>query len=203
MTRFMTLDFADGDRPQMLARVIGMARGAYGYVVTPNVDHVIKLMDGRVGREVYAEADLKICDSRILRHLARLRGKPVAVLQGTRRLAGTAARFLTALCAAAPGGSYRLDGVPQMRKRPMKPLIDALRTLGYLATHRDRPVLAREIAAETGIPSNYLSKVLAQLRKARHVLCPRRPPPRKRRVLHEETVAVEQGSIRRLQFAVI
>lgn len=45
-------------------------------------------------------------------------------------LAGTAARFLTALCAAAPRGVYRLDGVPQMRQRPMKPLIDALRTLG-------------------------------------------------------------------------
>jgi 3-phosphoshikimate 1-carboxyvinyltransferase len=45
-------------------------------------------------------------------------------------LAGTAARFLTALCAALPGGVYRLDGVPQMRKRPMKPLIDALRALG-------------------------------------------------------------------------
>ena len=45
-------------------------------------------------------------------------------------LAGTAARFLTALCAAAPRGIYRIDGVPQMRKRPMKPLIDALRTLG-------------------------------------------------------------------------
>lgn len=45
-------------------------------------------------------------------------------------LAGTAARFLTALCAAAPRGTYRLDGVPQMRKRPMKGLIEALRTLG-------------------------------------------------------------------------
>jgi 3-phosphoshikimate 1-carboxyvinyltransferase len=45
-------------------------------------------------------------------------------------LAGTAARFLTALCAAAPRGTYRLDGVPQMRKRPMKGLIDALRSLG-------------------------------------------------------------------------
>jgi 3-phosphoshikimate 1-carboxyvinyltransferase len=45
-------------------------------------------------------------------------------------LAGTAARFLTALCAAAPRGVYRLDGIPQMRKRPMKPLIDALRALG-------------------------------------------------------------------------
>jgi 3-phosphoshikimate 1-carboxyvinyltransferase len=45
-------------------------------------------------------------------------------------LAGTAARFLTALCAAAQSGVYQIDGVPQMRKRPMKPLIDALRALG-------------------------------------------------------------------------
>ncbi len=45
-------------------------------------------------------------------------------------LAGTAARFLTALCAAAPTGTYRLDGVPQMRKRPMRPLLEALRSLG-------------------------------------------------------------------------
>jgi 3-phosphoshikimate 1-carboxyvinyltransferase len=45
-------------------------------------------------------------------------------------LAGTAARFLTALCAAAPRGTYRLDGVPQMRRRPMLPLIAALRQLG-------------------------------------------------------------------------
>jgi len=52
---------------------------------------------------------------------------PVELFVG---LAGTAARFLTALCAAAPRGTYRLDGVPQMRKRPMRGLIDALRTLG-------------------------------------------------------------------------
>ncbi|HND61695.1 MAG TPA: 3-phosphoshikimate 1-carboxyvinyltransferase [Opitutaceae bacterium] len=45
-------------------------------------------------------------------------------------LAGTAARFLTALCAAAPRGTYRIDGVPQMRQRPMAGLIEALRALG-------------------------------------------------------------------------
>ena len=45
-------------------------------------------------------------------------------------LAGTAARFLTALCAAADQGVYRLDGTPQMRKRPMRGLVDALRALG-------------------------------------------------------------------------
>lgn len=52
---------------------------------------------------------------------------PVEIFVG---LAGTAARFLTALCAARPRGVYYLDGVPQMRKRPMKPLLEALRTLG-------------------------------------------------------------------------
>lgn len=83
MTRFMTLDFADGDRPALLGRVAAMASGSYGYVVTPNVDHVIKLMDGRVEADVYGGADLRVCDSRILAHLARLRGKTLAVYPGS------------------------------------------------------------------------------------------------------------------------
>lgn len=41
----------------------------------------------------------------------------------------------------------------------------ALRTLGYLADNRDRWVLAREIAEARGIPANYLSKILSQLKK--------------------------------------
>jgi 3-phosphoshikimate 1-carboxyvinyltransferase len=45
-------------------------------------------------------------------------------------LAGTAARFLTALCATSGSGVYRIDGVPRMRERPMGGLIDALRGLG-------------------------------------------------------------------------
>jgi 3-phosphoshikimate 1-carboxyvinyltransferase len=45
-------------------------------------------------------------------------------------LAGTAARFLTALCAASRRGVYRIDGAAQMRRRPMKGLIQALRTQG-------------------------------------------------------------------------
>lgn len=83
MTRFMTLDFADGDRAALLAQVADMARKPYGYVVTPNVDHVIKLMDGRVAEDVYRGAALMICDSRILAHLARLRGKRLSVYPGS------------------------------------------------------------------------------------------------------------------------
>lgn len=83
MTRFMTLDFADGDRPALLEQVVAMARGPYGYVVTPNVDHVIKLMDGRVPEDIYRGAALMICDSRILAHLARLKGRRLSVYPGS------------------------------------------------------------------------------------------------------------------------
>ncbi len=46
----------------------------------------------------------------------------------------------------------------------------ALRILGYLADHPGERVLGRDIAADTGIPANYLSKILNQLRKAGYVL---------------------------------
>ena len=99
MTCFMTLDLADGDHATLLARVTDMARGPYAYVVTPNVDHVIKLMDGRVGTDVYQGANLKICDSRILSHLARLKGRRLSVYPGSDMtadlLASPAARELT------------------------------------------------------------------------------------------------------------
>ena len=79
----------------------------------------------RLGVRVEADGDgttLRISDQE-----RALRGGEADLFVG---LAGTAARFLTALCAAAPAGTYRLDGVPQMRRRPMLPLIQALRHLG-------------------------------------------------------------------------
>lgn len=44
--------------------------------------------------------------------------------------AGTAARFVAALCCLGLG-SYRLHGVPRMHERPQAALFDALRELGY------------------------------------------------------------------------
>lgn len=83
MTRFMTLDFADGEREVLLQKVIHSAAGTYRYVVTPNVDHVVKLLQGKVAATVYRGADLMICDSRILAHLARLKGKILSVYPGS------------------------------------------------------------------------------------------------------------------------
>lgn len=44
--------------------------------------------------------------------------------------AGTAARFLTALVCLHPQGEFALDGDPEMRRRPMKGLVQALESLG-------------------------------------------------------------------------
>ncbi len=44
--------------------------------------------------------------------------------------AGTAARFLTAVLGLCSGGEYRMDSSDQMRKRPMKPLLDSLKEMG-------------------------------------------------------------------------
>jgi 3-phosphoshikimate 1-carboxyvinyltransferase len=87
-------------------QLMGAALRRLGFTVTEDVATTAIRVDGRGGDIPIAQAELFV------------------------GLAGTAARFLTALCAAATRGVYRLDGVPQMRKRPMKPLIDALRTLG-------------------------------------------------------------------------
>jgi 3-phosphoshikimate 1-carboxyvinyltransferase len=46
---------------------------------------------------------------------------------------GTTIRFLSAVCAVGRG-TYRLDGTPRMRKRPIGDLLDSLRALGVDAT---------------------------------------------------------------------
>jgi 3-phosphoshikimate 1-carboxyvinyltransferase len=73
------------------------------------------------------EADARACTLRVAGQANGFAAGAATLEVG---LAGTAARFLTALCAAAPRGVYRLDGVPQMRLRPMRGLIEGLRALG-------------------------------------------------------------------------
>ncbi len=48
--------------------------------------------------------------------------------------AGTAARFLTAMLGLSDG-TYHLDASAQMRKRPMKPLLDSLVSIGVKVTY--------------------------------------------------------------------
>lgn len=85
-----------------------------------------------LGFEVVAdEASRRI---RVVGQGGRIPAKEADLFVGN---AGTAARFLTALVCLADGGEYRMDGVPQMRRRPMRGLIDALTQLGATVESAD------------------------------------------------------------------
>src|SRR5690606_30887207 len=64
---------------EALERVAHLAerRGQPAYVVTPNVDHLVKLQDDPLFREVYARADLVLADGAPLLWASRLVGTPL------------------------------------------------------------------------------------------------------------------------------
>ena len=67
--------------------------------------------------------------------------------------AGTVARFLPPALALGPG-PYTVDGVPRMRERPIRPLVDAMRRLGaavdYAGTDGRFPLIVRGGGLEGG-----------------------------------------------------
>jgi 3-phosphoshikimate 1-carboxyvinyltransferase len=85
---------------------------------------------------------------------------------------GTTVRFLTALCTLG-NGTYRLDGVPRMRERPIQDLLDALSQLGASAVSEPGtgcpPVLVRADGLPGGraeVAGNISSQFLSALLQA-------------------------------------
>ncbi|MDE2403600.1 MAG: WecB/TagA/CpsF family glycosyltransferase [Sphingomonadales bacterium] len=96
---FLGLRFASMREQDALAWIAARRDApAFAYLVTPNVDHVVRL--ARAARDggdamlwpAYEEADLRLCDSRILALLARWSGIDLPVVAGsdlTARLLGS------------------------------------------------------------------------------------------------------------------
>jgi 3-phosphoshikimate 1-carboxyvinyltransferase len=68
--------------------------------------------------------------------MGSLSGPPATSAEVYTRDAGTASRFLPAL-AAAGHGTFRFDASPQMRRRPVGPMVAALRDLGATVVCED------------------------------------------------------------------
>lgn len=87
------------------------------------------------------------------------------------RLAGTTSRFVTAVAALGPG-PYIIDGDAPLRRRPMAPLHDALRSLGVQVTHLGEAghlpvtvqgpidVTAEEVSLRGDVSSQYLTALM-------------------------------------------
>jgi N-acetylglucosaminyldiphosphoundecaprenol N-acetyl-beta-D-mannosaminyltransferase len=84
---FLGLRFDLLDAQQALAEVRSLAGGGrFAYVVTPNVDHMVRLhhqSDNERLWTAYENAALRLCDSRILKALASLSGLKLGLVTGS------------------------------------------------------------------------------------------------------------------------
>jgi exopolysaccharide biosynthesis WecB/TagA/CpsF family protein len=79
---FISID--DYDVPEFSGLAARFGTERYGFVVTPNVDHLIRYYEDHEFRAVYAAADYVLLDSRFLAHLLRLaRGIRIRVCTGS------------------------------------------------------------------------------------------------------------------------
>jgi exopolysaccharide biosynthesis WecB/TagA/CpsF family protein len=85
---FLGLAFDPLSTDQVLTRLTESGGDSpYGYVVTPNVDHIVRLHEDENAstqlRPIYAGATLCLCDSKVLRLLGRVRGVSLPVVPGS------------------------------------------------------------------------------------------------------------------------
>lgn len=83
---FMTVDFVDEERAEIRALLARRSQAQYSYFVTPNVDDLVKTLGARLRpheSQAFLLADIKICDSNILKLLSRLVGKPLVQYPGS------------------------------------------------------------------------------------------------------------------------
>lgn len=79
------IDFTDLSLAGVIDWLVARPAGAaFGYVVTPNADHLVRLARNPALLHLYAEAALKLLDSRVVARLAGLLGLPApAVVPGS------------------------------------------------------------------------------------------------------------------------
>ena len=148
---FLDLDFDT----LALAEVIGWvarrtAEDRFAYVVTPNVDHMVRLPSlAAAPRRAYASADLCLCDSRILARLARACGVALPVVPGSDLTAALLGGGLPGGAAVLLVGGEAAHG-PLLRARyPALAIVQHVPPMGLL---RDAPARAAivEAAAAAG-----------------------------------------------------
>ena len=86
-TEFLGVKFDRLTEAQVIARLARVsAETPFGYIVTPNVDHIVRLSHDESEPAIeaaYTRAELCVCDSRILASLAKLRGIDLPVVTGS------------------------------------------------------------------------------------------------------------------------
>jgi N-acetylglucosaminyldiphosphoundecaprenol N-acetyl-beta-D-mannosaminyltransferase len=71
---FLGFNFARGSRAEVMAEVLARSSQPYSFAITPNVDFITRAAKSEGVMTLYGQAGLQICDSRILKLLAKTQG---------------------------------------------------------------------------------------------------------------------------------
>ncbi len=106
---FLGCHFHTGSIEEAVCGILDETRGAFKYVVTPNVHHIVKMHDDPATMQpLYERAWRVFCDSRVLSGLARLNGRTLSVVPGsdlTARLIACAAEQRLPIAIIGPSAS--------------------------------------------------------------------------------------------------
>ena len=82
---FLGSRFDTGSIDEAVCKILAETRGSFKYVVTPNVQHVVKILDNPAALQpLYERAWRVFCDSRVLSRLARFfYGQSLPVVTGS------------------------------------------------------------------------------------------------------------------------
>jgi N-acetylglucosaminyldiphosphoundecaprenol N-acetyl-beta-D-mannosaminyltransferase len=136
---FLNVDLAGA----VEAIAAALARGARGYVVTPNVDHVVRLHRQPALREVYHHALFCVADGMPIVWASRWLGRPL-------RARVTGADLLPALCAMAARRGYSifvLGGGEGVAPRAVANLRARVTGLHVAGTHTPPPEFGTDAAS--------------------------------------------------------
>jgi exopolysaccharide biosynthesis WecB/TagA/CpsF family protein len=145
---FLGLPFDRSDRSDVLDWLHRPA-GTFAYVVTPNAAHIVKIADEPDLLPIYQSAARVLCDSQILRRLARLAGYHLPLVTGSDLVAGLVERQSRdpSLRLLVVGASVeRVQRLKQMHPNLRLTHLDA--PMGLAASVEKRQRLARLIADE-------------------------------------------------------
>ncbi|MEE4208389.1 MAG: WecB/TagA/CpsF family glycosyltransferase [Parvularcula sp.] len=153
-TKFLGVEFANLGYEEVLVELDRLSRGdCFSYVVTPNVDHVVLLNEHedegirKRFNDAYSAAALRLCDSRILQLLAKLRGIKLDVVTGSDL---TAILFekghLNGKKVAIIGGDETM--LPELRVRfPAIDLVQHIPPMGVLRNPKAADEIVKFVAA--------------------------------------------------------
>ncbi len=116
---FLGCRFDTGSIEEAVGNIVAETRGAFKYVVTPNVHHMVKILDDTAAMQpLYERAWYVFCDSRVLSRLARFKGRALPVITGSDLTAHLIARAAELRLTIAIVGPKAAACAPLLEKYP-------------------------------------------------------------------------------------